>query len=139
MNLFLRGKSMRPLPLFFTLPFMLFLAAFPPAGHIGQPCAGETDSVLKVTVGQAFEIRLPGNPSTGFIWVIEHLPRFLEQLGEREYLPDRISGVGAGGVHVWRFRARVAGEDELRFAYRRLWEKDVPPAERAARRIVVKE
>jgi inhibitor of cysteine peptidase len=120
---------------------MFLLMAFPVACRAAMSPPDESVPVILVTVGQEFEIRLPGNPGTGFTWAIEHLPRFLEQPGKDEYLPDRAAGsrIGAGGIYIWRFRANAAGEDEVRFVYRRSWEKDVPPARSAERRIVVKE
>jgi predicted secreted protein len=123
------------------LVVMLLLMVFPVACRTTMPPPDESVPVILVTVGQEFEIRLPGNPSTGFTWAIEHLPRFLGQSGKEEYLPDRTAGsrIGAGGTYIWRFRASAAGEDEVRFMYRRPWEKDVPPAKSVGRRIVVKE
>jgi len=86
--------------------------------------------------GREFEIVLEGSPTTGFTW---QLVRPLEKTGVVEELGENVepSTVLAGGAakHHFRFRALAAGEVELHFVYRRLWESKAP---REQREFVVK-
>ena len=94
-----------------------------------------------LAVNQELLISLPGNPSTGFSWATEHVPAFLEQIGEGEYSSDKASEnmVGVGGTFRWRFLAKGKGTDTLRFIYMRPWEKGNPPADTAEYRIIVED
>ena len=88
-------------------------------------------STLVLQPGQPLEVRLPGNPSTGFRW--EHRPGtqgVLRQDGEPRFeRADAAPGaVGAGGTEVFRFVPVAPGLQALSFAYRRAWEKEVLPA-----------
>jgi inhibitor of cysteine peptidase len=90
--------------------------------------------------GQGLEVRLPGNPSTGFRWEFSLGSQgVLRQDGEPRFeRGDSPPGVvGAGGTEVFRFVPVGAGVQDLSFAYRRPWEKDVPPARTLAFRVSV--
>jgi inhibitor of cysteine peptidase len=74
---------------------------------------------IQVAPGEAFAVRLAGNPTTGYTWRASVDSSYLELVG-REFEP-RGEGVGAGGHEVFRFRAQAAGETEIIFEYRRPW------------------
>ena len=63
---------------------------------------------IELGVGEAFELRLPENPTTGFRWelVSNGGPACLLQ-GDHFEPGDRTPG--RGGMHVWQFRVAQAG------------------------------
>jgi predicted secreted protein len=78
--------------------------------------------VINATAGEVFEVRLAGNPTTGFLWeakvdanALELVSQGFEPAGE---------AVGAGGQEVFRFHALAAGETQIAFAYRRPWYRE---------------
>lgn len=94
---------------------------------------------ITLAVGQELTLTLESNATTGFAWEAAGLnTAILEQVGEPEYKAPSSSLVGAGGVQVFRFKAKAAGQVELKLNYRRAWEKDVPPAKTFAVTVVIK-
>lgn len=96
----------------------------------GREQAGKT---ITLRQGQTLDVRLGGNPTTGFSWAVAALPPItgcLEIQGP-DYQPDAVQPprVGSGGTFSTRIRGLRPGEQTLRWEYRRPWEKDVPPAE----------
>jgi len=83
--------------------------------------------VTQVASGQALVIRLIANHTTGYRWILASDPKgVLTQDGEPSYTPS--SGApGGGGVEAWSFSAKGSGQQELRFEYRRPWERDAKP------------
>ena len=81
----------------------------------------------KLTVGDALEISLPGNPTTGYVWQAPAVPVLLQQQGE-PLQQSNSKLVGAGGVTSFRFNVVSVGEANLELLYRRSWEKEIPPA-----------
>ena len=85
---------------------------------------------IEVTVGQDFRIVLDANPTTGFLWKLSAPvdESVVKPLGD-EYVdipPTSVPLTGAGGKHVWKFRAVGRGQTAIRLTYSRPWEKDVP-------------
>lgn len=81
-------------------------------------------SVTLVT-GDAIELVLTSNPTTGYSWSAAEVPACLEQDGEPEYDSDAPPGMmGAGGEDTWRFVAVEPGVGTLRLEYTRPWESD---------------
>jgi inhibitor of cysteine peptidase len=77
---------------------------------------------IELIVGQQLQVRLPANPSTGFAWRVRHdAGGLVRQEGASYFTADPNPGglVGSGGVEVFRFTVAGAGEDDLRFEYRR--------------------
>ncbi len=87
----------------------------------------------RLAVGQALAVYLPGNPTTGYSWVlVEGTGTVVEAVGDADYRPDDTRLMGSGGVFVFGFRAAGKGSAALRFEYRRPWEKDKPALHQAA-------
>ncbi len=94
----------------------------------------DADNGASITLApdQILEVNLDQNPSTGFMWEVTGIDAAnLKQL-ETSFVPApaRLDGkpwVGAPGRQVLRFAALKAGTSALVLAYRRSWEKDVPP------------
>ena len=128
------------------LTLALALAGCTPAGppDVARPALmvteGADGSTQVLRPGQPLEVRLPGNPSTGFRWEAALGERAaLRQEGEPRFeRGDAPAGVvGAGGTEVFRFVAVAPGRQELSFVYRRVWETDVPPARTVSFRVSV--
>jgi inhibitor of cysteine peptidase len=93
----------------------------------------ESDSgrVVEVARGQTVVVRLNSNRSTGYRWTLaSSLTGVLSARGEPVYAPANAPGgaVGGGGTEAWSFVASQSGRQELRFEYRRPWERDVAAA-----------
>jgi len=93
----------------------------------------ESDSgrVVQVARGQTVVIRLNSNRSTGYRWtLVPSSAGVLTALGEPVYTPANApsGAVGGGGVEAWSFLASQSGRQELRFEYRRPWERDAAAA-----------
>jgi inhibitor of cysteine peptidase len=90
----------------------------------------ETDhgGTVDVAAGEAFDIVLEGNPTTGYQWAADSAdPAVVESLSEPEFQPSG-AALGAGGKYVFRFRAVAPGRVQLRLRYFRSFEPDNPPA-----------
>jgi inhibitor of cysteine peptidase len=86
----------------------------------GQEVSVEVDHVLNVV--------LPGNPSTGYSWLVSQVDAaVLLQEGEAEFIPSSSDLVGAPGQVVLHFRALQAGRTTLVLDYRRSWEQEATP------------
>lgn len=104
--------------------------------------AADTDARIQVTLPQTLRVRLRGNPSTGYRWLLvdSGKPVLNSETDEGEFAPDG-SGtglMGAGGYEVWRFHPAAAGKTTLRFEYRRPWEHGIEPIEAVMYTIEVK-
>lgn len=79
-----------------------------------------------LTVGDVLELRLPGNPTTGYTWQATAVPFQLRQQGEPVHRSDS-QMLGAGGVTSFLFCATTPGDATLELVYRRPWEQNTPP------------
>jgi inhibitor of cysteine peptidase len=76
---------------------------------------------ISVNAGEAIEIGLPENPTTGFRWSIESLSGELT-LVSSEFEPAAQPKPGAGGRRAIRLRANDPGAGELQLRYSREWQ-----------------
>lgn len=112
-----------------------------PDANVAAVTLGEADAGRTVDVrrGQSIAVLLPSNRSTGFRWsLVPALAGVLTASRDAGYTQDSSGGVGAPGVETWTFEASQSGQQELRFEYRRPWEKTVPPARVIALTIAVR-
>ena len=86
---------------------------------------------IELPVGEAFEVRLPENPTTGFRWNFSSSGEPACELLDNsfEIVADR---PGRGGSHSWQFRVAQAGHGIIELVYRRSWERDKTPARKFA-------
>jgi len=82
---------------------------------------------VTLQTGEALEIALAENATTGFQWLLKTKPDFVEEFQDTEPSPSP-GPPGRGGIHRFYFRAVQPGTGELDLAYRRSWEKEKPPA-----------
>jgi predicted secreted protein len=85
--------------------------------HLPMPIE-YSDQHRDITVN--FLIAQEGNPTTGHKWVADFDSAIL-QLVHREFVA-RGSGIGAGGIERFRFKALAAGDTRLVMTYKRRWE-----------------
>ena len=81
-------------------------------------------SRLELRVGDVLVVRLPENPSTGFVWSREGSGGDALRLVRSEYLPTAEGAVGGGGQRSFSFRAIATGTVEMRLKLWREWEGD---------------
>jgi len=78
--------------------------------------------------GDTLAVQLPENPTTGYRWVQSALDRnILESIGD-DFQTSAQTGVGAGGLHVFRFTAKRTGNSRIEFKLARAWEAGPPKA-----------
>ncbi len=81
---------------------------------------------VSLTPGDAFQVRLSENPTTGYRWHLVDWDRSILDVTLDEFQPYGASSYGAGGEHLWEFVARAPGQSLLQLAYRRRWEAATP-------------
>jgi len=108
---------------------------------IGKPTnltATDAGRQLHLRPGQTLQVTLEGNPTTGYNWLVVQVDEaVLKQVGEPEFKADS-AALGAGGKITLRFQAVAAGNTGLLLAYKRPWEKDVPPEKTFTASVVVR-
>jgi inhibitor of cysteine peptidase len=102
----------------------LFPTEMPVTASIGD--SGGTASLIPY---QPLVVRLPSNPSTGYVWSYvvtgDEVLRLDTITGEA---PAADGMVGVPGLEVWSFRAQGSGTVVLTYIYARPWEKNALPA-----------
>lgn len=81
----------------------------------------QNNGAIDVSSGDAIEVRLHENPTTGYRWHLQSdgapALRLLQDLSEAP-----TASVGAGGQRSWKFVAEDPGSAELRMDLRRSWQ-----------------
>merc|ERR1711934_1265598 len=100
--------------------------------------AGSENSV-HCAQGEIFEVKMAGNPTTGYSWKSAVSDSHVEQVGEPVYNvnPHAPGMVGVGGMYTFKFKALKAGNAKIGFSYGRPWEKDTPSADTKTVSVVV--
>lgn len=89
---------------------------------------GETPGTAEVKVGAIVEVRLVAQQAAAYGWEIDGpLPTGIT-LADSGLATPGASIDGRPETQLFHFRATAAGRYTLRFAYRRPWEKNNPPA-----------
>jgi inhibitor of cysteine peptidase len=89
---------------------------------------------ITLRVGQVLELSAPAELGAGYSWAVTETPPILAPQGEAGVARDPAEE-GGKDRQVFTFRATQPGVGELALAYRRPWEREVPP--RDERRIPV--
>jgi inhibitor of cysteine peptidase len=95
---------------------------------LDEQAAGKT---IAAAVGRRIEVRLPGNPTTGYTWVLKSIGGdAVRSLGDPAFVrpAEAEPRVGAGGTFVFSLLAEKPGTAEVTFIYVRPWERDKAPA-----------
>lgn len=108
----------------FWLAVALILLCLMSCARDEVPAESSFPSSATVINGEQLEVRLAGNPATGYEWSwFAEGNDVLEEVS-CEYIPEDSSGLrdGAGGVYLFVFEGKQPGETVLHFRYERPWE-----------------
>lgn len=98
------------------------------------PSITEADQghTITLSVGQPLDIKLAGNPTTGYQWELSKTDVALLPLVSSSYVRDTSPAamVGVGGHYLFRFKAAAPGEVPLSLTYRRPWLKEKEEGEK---------
>lgn len=108
------------------IPALVFLPQQTAAAELSLE-ASACDSHQRLAPGDVLKIRLPSNPTTGYLWQVTALPSLLSQSGEPKHIASDRRYVGGGGVTTFTFRASARQGGILELAYRRPWETNNSP------------
>ena len=91
---------------------------------------GDSGKVIDVGPGERVIVRLASNRTTGYSWALltSGSDALIRLASEYTQVVDPEGKPGAPGVESWYFQAKGSGQQELRFEYRRPWERNVPAA-----------
>jgi predicted secreted protein len=91
----------------------------------------DNGSDIFLAQGDAIQVRLNSNPSTGYAWTVaSNAPSVLQPAGEPKFEPADKPKPGAAGTQTFSFRVVGGGGVFLELVYARPSEKDTPPARR---------
>ena len=88
------------------------------------------DQEFHIKAEEAFVIPADGNITTGFAWYYTGKDTVDGvELKKNDYVTEKSDRIvsGAPGIFRFYFEAKKAGRHELKFEYKRPWEKDVEP------------
>jgi predicted secreted protein len=101
------------------------------AAKVVRVTDAQNDSTVALSKGDALEVSLPGNITTGFSWAITSVAgKAVAPTGKVEYAAKPTGLVGAPGVFTAKFNAVNAGKSVVCLAYRRPWEEKKKKAAR---------
>ena len=81
---------------------------------------------INLPVGQAIEIRLQENPTTGFRWLLKSSDLAVCAMTSDTF-EEKPGPPGHGGEHSWIFEAVRSGECAIEFRYQRPWTDPTQP------------
>jgi predicted secreted protein len=94
---------------------------------------------IETAPGKDFTIVLEANPTTGYHWELVETPdSAIVEFLSREYNADEPAAVGSGGLDVWTFRARAAGETSITLGYYPPSNDPVEPEQTVTFTVIVK-
>jgi inhibitor of cysteine peptidase len=102
--------------------------------------AADNGKTITTVAGTKIEIRLKGNPTSGYEWILVKMKsKAVRADGKGEYIPDKFDPprMGSGGVFLFRFVASKPGNAIIDLEYLRVWENDVPPIEKYSITVIV--
>lgn len=105
----------------------LILLGFTASTHT-QTVFTANDLSISMNNGEAFDISLESNKSTGYGWSAVVTDPAIVGIEGNDYVQPETHVMGKGGNEVWHFRGIMQGETTINFNYARPWDKDTPPA-----------
>ena len=89
----------------------------------------KTAGDVTVKVRGMLEVHLEANHTTGYSWVQVPVEKpVLQKQGKAHYQENPSDGkAGVGGVEIWKYKAVKVGTQNLKFEYRRSWERAPHP------------
>ena len=95
-------------------------------GNSGDFELSQNRAQISANTSEQFSVVLESNPTTGYGWNVS-VPDGVKMLAQN-YIPDNSAPnlCGAGGIEKFDFVVPQKGSYEIKFEYRRPWEKNVP-------------
>ena len=126
--------------LFLSFLFTLFLfSGCAGATSVVQLAEEDNDRTITLQVGDSLEIILGGNPTTGYLWEMGPWDgKVMAQVGEVAYEAES-NRMGSGGHFTFCFKAAAKGKADLKWSYRRPFEKKAAPVKSFQVHVVVSE
>lgn len=90
----------------------------------------DNGSDIFLAQGDAIQVRLNSNPSTGYAWTVASIAPSVLAAGQPKFEPAEKPKPGAPGTQVFPFRVVGGGGVFLELVYARPSEKETPPARR---------
>lgn len=114
-------------------------------GNAGNTLAGEfmklsendSGKTVEICVGDEFEVVLPGNPTTGYVWEVRSLDSNVLRLGKADFFANN-KAIGAGGMEIIKFHAIAAGTSVVRLIFHKSFEHNIPPLKTFAVTVIIK-
>lgn len=88
-------------------------------------------------IGDTMELRLPSNPSTGYMWYVQQKSTPLLKMAHQSQTEPTKPGVGRPVFQVFKFELKRRGEGVLLMHYVRSWEPPTPDDEQFDLRVTI--
>jgi inhibitor of cysteine peptidase len=131
------SRALRTLHFFFLVSLSVYCCACKRTSLTINADKGYDGRAIDLRVGDGVKLSLAENPTTGYRWEFVAKPEPYCVVASDAYVANA-GAIGSGGSHNWAFRAVRQGTGTVSIAYRRPWEKDVPPAQTFTLTLVVK-
>lgn len=105
------------------------------------PVVLDSSTENKLAIGDIGQVRLSGNPTTGYSWHYTISDSSILELSSERYQSQAEDGeAGAGWAYIWDFRALKAGTTTITFKYYRDWlgAADAAPEDTVEYTVIVK-
>ena len=112
--------------LFLTLAVLITLALI--SACMKPIVITDTGKTYNLPEDSPFQLQLPGNPTTGYVWqLMPYDETVVQQVGEPDYQvsDDRI---GSGGMYTYHFKTSGSGATVLYLQYKCKWDTVSPPS-----------
>jgi inhibitor of cysteine peptidase len=121
------------------LAVLLGVVCCQPRAYAATKVVTEADkgATVHLRAGDALEVRLKSNPSTGFLWYVEPKSTALLKLAGQSQTEPAGTAVGRPIVQFFRFQTEKQGDGILLLHYVRLWEKPAPGETQFELRVVI--
>jgi predicted secreted protein len=119
---------------------VLFAAACLPQSALAAEkviTGADKGGTIHLKIGEAFELRLGANPSTGYMWYLEKESTPLVKLVHQTQTEATEPGVGRPVFQVFKFEGKHFGEGVLRMHYVRSWDPPMPEDEKFDLHVVI--
>src|ERR1051325_408084 len=114
------------------------LVSAAPAENFVQVTKSNSGQTVQLASTQVLEVRLPRNPSTGYMWVetdasSKQMNRSVSKIGDDEWVSDATvkkngkTMVGQSGTQIIRYAGAANGTTVLSFELKRPWETNISP------------
>lgn len=110
----------------------------PPANRTVTVSDSDRGRTIELVVGDTLQVRLRGNPTTGFQWsTVAADSNVVRAAGMPQFISEK-DLVGSPGTEAWRYVAVMQGSTRLELAYQRPFETGVAPAKTYDLNVVVR-